>query len=63
MHDQVRQIDMFSSYCFLSLSCLESYVFGNVLRETSPIIRQGVCVCGIYVFAEDGNILRSFLIR
>ena len=33
-----------------------------IIRLFFPIIRQGVYVCGIYVFAEDRNILRSFLI-
>ena len=50
MHDQVWQIDMFSSYCFLSLSCLESYVFWQCFkRNFSHHQARCVSVCVWYL--------------
>ena len=50
----------FSCICtpFWVCHVLNHVVFGDISRDTSPIIRQGVwvCVCGICVFVEDTSI-------
>ena len=43
------------SYYFLSLSCLELLFLGDVSRDTSPIVRQGVWVYMWYLRVRRGS--------